>query len=139
VIPIPDEFAPELQDYLERYRQRFEPEGLEESALVDQLALAGWRLARIPVLEESLFVRGQVEFADRFNSEDPQERNALIEAHTYLTYEKHFKLLSRQETQLRRRHERDEKRLDALQQKRRAAAAVPGQRAKLFLVPRKRG
>jgi hypothetical protein len=135
---IPNDFVGELQDYLERYRQRFEPQGLEEAALVDSLALAGWRLARIPALEESLFVRGQVEFADRFSAEDPKERNTLIEAHTYLIYEKHFKLLTRQETQLRRRHERDEKRLDGLQKKRRAVAAVPGQRAKLFLVPRKK-
>jgi len=139
VIPVPNEFAGGLQDCLERYRQRFDPEGLEESALVESLALAGWRLARIPALEESLFVRGQVEFADRFSSADPQERSALIEAHTYLVYEKYFKLLSRQETQLRRRHERDEKRLDELQKKRRGAAPVPGQRAKLFLVPRKKG
>ena len=107
MIPIPNEFVSELQDYLERYRQRFEPEGLEESALVESLASAGWRLARIPSLEESLFVRGQLEFADQFNSEDPHERNSLIEAHTYLVYEKHFKLLSRQESQLRRRLERD--------------------------------
>jgi TolA-binding protein len=139
VIPIPNEFASELQDCLERYRQRFDPEGLQEAALVESLALTAWRLARIPGLEESLFVCGQVEFADRFSSEDPQERNALIEAHTYLIYEKHFKLLSRQEKQLRRRHEQDEKRLDELQNKRRATAAVLGQRAKLFLVPRKKG
>ncbi|MGA7410860.1 MAG: hypothetical protein WBW33_10265 [Bryobacteraceae bacterium] len=139
MIPIPNELASEFQDYLERYRQRFEPEGLEESALVESLATTGWRLARIPGLEESLFVRGQVEFADRFSSEDPQERNALIEAHTYLVYQKNFKLLSRQEGQLRRRHEQDEKRLDGLQQKRRATAASPGQRAKLFLVPRRKG
>jgi hypothetical protein len=136
---ISNDFAAELQDYLERYRQRFEPEGLEEAALVDSLALAGWRLARIPGLEESLFVRGQVEFADRFSSDDAHERNALIEAHTYLVYEKHFKLLSRQEAQLRLRHEKDEKRLDDLQQKRRNTADAPGQRAKLFLVPRKKG
>ncbi len=136
---ISNDLAAALQDYLERYRQRFEPEGLQEMALVDSLALTGWRLARIPSLEESLFVRGQVEFADRFSSEDAQERNALIEAHTYLVYEKHFKLLSRQEAQLRRRHEQDEKRLDEMQKKRRAAAAVPGQRAKLFLVRRKKG
>ena len=138
VITIPNDLAAELQDYLERYRRRFEPEGLEESALVESLALSGWRMARIPGLEESLFVRGQIEFANQFNSEDAQERNALIEAHTYLAYEKHFKLLSRQETQLRRRHEQDERRLDELQQKRRTAAAVPGQRAKLFLVPRRK-
>ncbi len=134
----PNDLAAELQDYLERYRQRFEPEGLQEAALVESLALTGWRLARIPGLEESLFVRGQAEFADQFSSKDPQERNALIEAHTYLAYEKHFKLLSLQEMQLRRRHERDEKRLDALQKKRPAKAAS-GQRAKLFLVPRKKG
>ena len=136
---ISNNFEAELQDYRERYRQRFEPEGPQEAELVEALALTGWRLARIPGLEESLFVRGQVEFADRFSSEDPHERNALIEAHTYLVYEKHFKLLSRQEAQLRRRHEQDEKRLDELQTKRRATVAVTGRRARLFLVPRKKG
>lgn len=139
VIPIPNELASEFQDYLERYRQRFEPEGLEESALVESLAMTGWRLARIPTLEESLFVRGEVEFAGQFSSADPGERAALIEAQSYLAYEKHFKLLSRQEAQLRRRQEQDEKRLEELQQKRRATAALPGQRAKLFLVPRRKG
>jgi len=135
----PSKFGVELQDYLERYRRQFEPEGLIEAALVESLALTGWRMARIPALEESLFVRGEVEFADRFSSADPRETAALVEAHTYLVYEKHFKLLSRQEGQLRRRHERDENRLDELQRKRRAQTAVTGQRAKLFLVPRKKG
>jgi hypothetical protein len=135
----PTKFGAELQDYLERYRKRFEPEGLIEAALVESLALTGWRMTRIPALEESLFVRGEVEFADRFNSADPREAFALIEAHTRLVYEKQFRLLSRQEGQLRRRYERDEKRLDELQRKRRVQTAVPAQRAKLFLVPRKKG
>jgi hypothetical protein len=135
---IPDNLAAELQDHLERYHQRFEPEGLQEAALVESLALTAWRLARIPGLEESLFLRGQLEFADQFNAEDEHERKALIEAHTYLIYQKHFKLLARQEAQLRRRTEQDGKRLDGLQNQRRAHAPVPGQRAKLFLVPRKK-
>ena len=139
MIPIPNEFASELQDYLERYRQRFDPEGLQEAALVESLALTAWRLARIPGLEESLFVRGQVEFADRFSSEDPQERNALIEAHTYLIYEKHFKLLSLRRSNCaagtnRTKYGSTNCKLSAGQ-----PAAVPGQRAKLFLVPRKKG
>jgi hypothetical protein len=133
------EMAAEVADYQERYQQRFRPVGQRECELVESMAKAGWRLARIPALEESLFVRGQVEFANHFAECDPAERPALIEAQTYLAYEKQFKLLARQETQLLRSHERDEKLLDSLQKKRREEQAIPRHPAKLFLVPRKKG
>jgi hypothetical protein len=105
VKPFPDE-STEFADYLQAYRERFQPVGARETQLVESLARTGRRLARIPVLEESLYLRGQVEFANRFTTDDPRELATLLEAQSYVAYQKYFEQLARQEIQLRRRHER---------------------------------
>lgn len=128
----------EIAPYLERYQQRFQPVGQREFELVKSMAQTEWRLARIPAFEESLFARGQLEFADHFADCEIDQRVALIQAQTYLAYQKQFRLLTRQELQLRRRQGRDEIQLGKLQQQRWAAQPASGQRTKLFLVPRKK-
>src|SRR6185503_1272632 len=77
-----------------------------------------WRLRRIPALESALFAKGRIEFADLFNEQDLAARPHLIDAHTFITYEKQIRNLQLQEARLTRRREKEIAELRRLQNER---------------------
>jgi hypothetical protein len=92
-----------------------------EKLLVQSIADTEWRAARIPSLEAGIYALGRLEFAALFEHEDPAVRPALLEAKTFLVYQKQLNNLSVQENRLRRQREKDIAELQQLQADREAA------------------
>ena len=85
---------------------------------MQSIADTDWRLRRIPGLESALFAKGRVEFAELFNEQDLTLRPHLIDAHTFITYEKQIRNLHVQEARLARRREKEIAELRKLQAER---------------------
>ncbi len=87
---------------------RHHPASHEEQVLVQSLADLEWRLKRIPSLEAGIYATGRRELADLHSEQqDTEIRAALIEAETFMKYQREFSELSLQETRLlrmRRKH-----------------------------------
>jgi hypothetical protein len=115
---LPSEDAALYEAHLIQFRERYQPVGDQELALVQSLADTEWRLARIPSLEMGIFALGRMEFADLFPDYEEGSRKILIEAKTFLAYQRQFANLSIQEGRLRRQAEKDLAALQALQQPR---------------------
>jgi len=115
---LPGEDAAEYQRHLAAFTDEFQPAGLRECELVQSIADTWWRLRRIPALEMALFAKGRIEFANLFEEEDLAARPHLIDAHTFLVYEKQIRNLQIQEARLARRREKEMAELRALQQQR---------------------
>lgn len=115
-----EESAP-YELHLQRCFAELRPVGDRETELVQSLADTQWRLARIPSLEMGIYALGRIQFADAFENRDPREAAALIEAQTYLTYQRQLNNLSIQESRLRRQCEKDTAELKQLQQLRQQA------------------
>ena len=115
---LPSEDAALYEAHLTRFREQYKPVGDQELALVQSLADTEWRLARIPSLETGIFALGRMEFADLFPEYDEDSRKILIEAKTYLAYQRQLNNLCIQEGRLRRQAEKDLAALQALQQPR---------------------
>jgi hypothetical protein len=110
--------AAQYQTHIQSYEDHFQPSGPEEQALVQSIADTSWRLARIPGLEMAIYAQGRIEFADEFEEQAEAVRPALIEAQTYLAYEKQIRNLHLQEARLVRRREKETAELRRLQQER---------------------
>ncbi|HMF76710.1 MAG TPA: hypothetical protein VK604_13705 [Bryobacteraceae bacterium] len=124
------------------YENQYHPVGPIESGLVQSLADTDWRLRRIPGLEMAIFAKGRIEFASQFEEGfehyDAAHRASLIDAHTFLTYEKQIRNLQLQESRLTRRRDKESAELRRLQNERRERAQEDSQHemasaAKLFL------
>ena len=110
------------------YEQK--PLGDREIELTQSIADSKWRLARIPGLEFGIYALGRLQFAEEFSNHSQSEATALIEAKTFLTYQRQLNNLSIQESRLRRQCEKDTAELKRLQElragaERTAAIAVP--------------
>src|SRR5215470_9656482 len=131
---LPSEDAALYEAHLTRFQQRYKPVGDQELALVQSLADTEWRLARVPSLEMGIFALGRMEFADLFPEYDEESRKVLIEAKTYLAYQRQFNNLSILEGRLRRQADKDLAALQALQQPRiQATQARLNQAALLYI------
>lgn len=106
-VVIPSDDAAAYQQHMQAYDQEFQPVTVRECALVQSIADADWRLARIHSLEMAIFARGRTEFAAQFEHEELSARPALIELETFLVYEKQLRNLQLQEGRLRRQREKD--------------------------------
>jgi hypothetical protein len=104
--------------HLAAFEDEYKPVGLRECELVQSITDTWWRLRRIPALEMALFAKGRIEFADLFEEHELAARPLLIDAHTFLTYEKQIRNLQLQEARLARRREKETAELRALQQDR---------------------
>ncbi len=113
---LPSEDADAYEARLTHYREEFQPVGVRETQLVQNLADTQWRLDRIPSLENGLFALGRLRFADLFPD---QEARPLLDAHILMTEAKHFKNLYLQESRLRRQYRQDAQELGELQARRR--------------------
>jgi hypothetical protein len=67
----------------------------------------------------AIYAQGRTQFASHFEHEDISTRPALIELHTFLTYEKQLRNLHTQEARLHRRREKDTAEFRQLQSERR--------------------
>jgi len=131
---LPSEDAALYEAHLNQFRERFQPVGDQELALVQSLADTEWRLARIPSLEMGIFALGRMEFAELFPDYEEGSRKILIEAKTYLAYQRQINNLSIQEGRLRRQADKDRAALQALQQPRiQATQARLNEAARLYI------
>jgi hypothetical protein len=135
---LPSDDAALYEAHIHKFRDRYNPVGDEELALVQSLADTEWRLQRIPGLEMGIYALGRLEFADLFLEEDEAVRRQLIEAKIFLHYKKDLSNLSLQESRLRRQREKDEAKLREVQalrhqQEKAAAQARLDQAAKLYI------
>jgi hypothetical protein len=131
---LPAQDAEIYQQILHEYKSQYGPVGVEENALVQSLADTTWRLSRFPRLEMAVFALGRAEFAGEFDEYEESRRPALIDARTFLVYEKQLRGLQLQEARLVRRREKETADLRRLQKERdekeKLALAVA---AKLYL------
>jgi hypothetical protein len=116
---LPADDAAAYECHIQSFADDYSPVGLREANLVQSIADTWWRLKRIPSLESALFALGYVEFAGCFDEHDASLRPSLIEAQTFLKYEKQLRNLQLQEARLFRRYEKDRAELRQLQQERR--------------------
>jgi len=131
---LPSEDAALYEAHLTRFREQYKPVGDQELALVQSIADTEWRLARIPSLEMGIYALGRMEFADLFPEYDQDSLKILIEARTYLAYQRQLNNLSIQEGRLRRQAEKDLAALQALQQPRiQATQARLNEAARLYI------
>ena len=94
---------------------RHAPANEDELRLVQSIVDGAWRLNRMTRLESAIYLKGTIEFADKFADRSPAERPALIEIETYLKYEKSLRNLNVQEARLRRTLDKDRAELQRLQ------------------------
>jgi hypothetical protein len=105
---IPADEIPAYRTLVQSLIDRHHPASHEEQVLVQSLADLEWRLKRIPSLEAGIYATGRRELADLHSEQqDPEIRATLIEAETFMKYQREFSELSLQETRLlrmRRKH-----------------------------------
>jgi hypothetical protein len=97
---LPADDAAAYECHIQSFADDYSPVGLREADLVQSIADTWWRLKRIPSLESALFALGYVEFAGSFDEHDASLRPSLIEAQTFLKYEKQLRNLQLQEARL---------------------------------------
>jgi hypothetical protein len=110
--------AAEYERHLAAFQDEYQPIGLCECELVQSVADTFWRLARIPCVEMAIFAKGRIEFANLFDEHELAARPHLMDAHTFLVYEKQIRNLQLQEARLVRRRERETAELRKLQAER---------------------
>ena len=131
------------QNHVAGFFDELNPVGDRETELTQSIADSKWRLARIPSLEFGLYALGRIEFAEEFQNLPQAEAAALIEAKTFLAYQRQLNNLSIQESRLRRQCEKDTAELTRLQQLRaqteRAKAKTAAATSKPQSIPDKIG
>lgn len=117
---LPTDDAAAYEHHVREFEKEYQPIGVRECALVQSIADTFWRMNRVSGLEMAIFARGRSEFAAAFEHEDASTRPALIDLHTFLTYEKQIRNLQLQEARLHRRYQKDSAELRQLQQERKS-------------------
>ena len=118
---LPTEDAELYGHHVDGLFREWNPANEREAELVQRLADTRWRVARIPGLEAAIYALARIEFAGQFSDYPAAEAAALIQAHTFLVYQKQLNNLSIQESRLNRQLDRDTKELRQLQSERKAA------------------
>jgi hypothetical protein len=116
---LPNEDAALYEHHLETLHAQWKPVGEREAALVQSIADAKWRLARIPGLEYAIHALGYKQFAAEFAEVPASEAGPLIEARTFLAFHRQLMNLNLQESRLRRQCEKDVAELRSAQDLRR--------------------
>ena len=112
---LPGDDAAAYQAHIASFLKRHDPSGDAEQNLVQSLADTEWRLLRIPALEMGIYALARFEFAELFPNESETVRHALIDAKTFLVYQRPLNNLSVQENRLRRQREKDTETLRKMQ------------------------
>jgi hypothetical protein len=113
---LPTDDAAEYNRRLESAMNFHSPLTEEAQTLVHSIVDIDWRLNRIVTLETGIYLKGTLEFADAHKDQDPAHREALIQAETYLKYEKPLRNLNIQEARLQRQRTKAVAELKRLQQ-----------------------
>jgi len=117
-------YKSELQDLIEVHQ----PATDDELRLVQSIHDCGWRIARVQQIEIGILLKGDLELADKYPDRPAQERTYLIQAESYIKYEKQLRNLGIQEARLRRIRDKDHAellRLQTLRQREEAARPAP--------------
>jgi hypothetical protein len=114
-VVLPGDDAALYEHHVSRFLAEFKPCGERETELVQSLSDAQWRINRIPALEMGIYALARVNFKDMFAQEEAAVREALIQAHTFLTHQREINNLSIQELRLRRNYQKDLAELKELQ------------------------
>jgi hypothetical protein len=121
---LPGDDAAAYQAHIASFLKRHDPSGDAEQNLVQSLADTEWRLLRIPALEMGIYALARFEFAELFPNESETVRHALIDAKTFLVYQRQLNNLSVQEGRLRHQREKDAETLRKMQNHRRDEEAI---------------
>ncbi len=117
---LPSEDVATYEEHVRRFEGEFQPADDRERMLVQNLADTQWRLDRIPGLETGIYALGRMRYAHLFAGEqNPQLREALLDAHILMTDAKHLKNLHLHESRLRRQYRQDAAELQERQSRRR--------------------
>jgi len=104
-IVLPNEDAAEYDQFLSTYLQHFQPDGPVELDLVHAMAAAKWRLRRLALIEQQLFIESfdylERAYADRFTGEE-----RLAKAFERLAGSTSFPFLYRVQSRLEREYSR---------------------------------
>lgn len=117
---LPSDDAASYEQHVGAFFDELNPQGDRETELVQSIADTKWRLARIPGLEFGIYALGRIQFAEEFAHLPQAEAAALVEAKTFLTFQRQLNNLSIQESRLRRQYEKDLAELRRLQELRAA-------------------
>ena len=112
---LPTDNLPAYEALLQRFQKKYNPASPEETTLVQSIIDTTWRLERITNLDFAIFAMGAVELADEFPDLDPATRGQVIQAETYLKYEKQLRNLHTQEARLQRLLKKETAELQRLQ------------------------
>jgi hypothetical protein len=99
---LPTDHLPAYEALIARFQKKYNPANPEETILVQSIIDTTWRLERISNLDFALFAMGAVELADEYPDLEPDTRAQMIQAGTYLKYEKQLRNLHTQEARLQR-------------------------------------
>jgi hypothetical protein len=109
---LPNEDPDEFQELLDAFLAEYQPSGPTETLLVEQMAMATWRLRRMRALETGLFSLRMSQLSREENSSDPDPRSR---AFAYDASGSHsIETLSRYETRIERSFYRALHELDRL-------------------------
>jgi len=112
---LPTDHLPAYEALIARFQKKYNPANPEETTLVQSIIDTTWRLERITNLDFAIFAMGAVELADEFPDLDPATRALVIQAQTYLKYEKQLRNLHTQEARLQRLLKKETAELQRLQ------------------------
>jgi hypothetical protein len=116
---LPSDDVADYQHHSHIYEHALKPVGDHERDLVQSIIDTLWRLRRIHSLEQTVFAKGRLEFAEMFADTDPAQRGAFIDLHTFETQYKTLHNLQIQDARLGRRYEKEMAELRTVQQARR--------------------
>ena len=102
---LPGDDVAAYQQHVASLEAHYNPVTDAEKLLVQSIADTEWRAARIPTLEASIYALGRLEFVALVEHEDPAVRPVLLDAKTFLVYQRQLNNLTLQENRLRRQRE----------------------------------
>jgi len=107
------------REHLDRNFVQYAPTSDAERTLVQSIADTEWRMQRIAPAEAAIYAMGRREFAELFSEqEDPEVRKALIDAETFATYSRDFRVIANEEQRLYKQRSADIAKLNAVQKQR---------------------
>ncbi len=113
-----EEEARAYREHVERVTTWWNPDNVEEHALVQALADTQWRLESIPGLESALYAQARLRGQPLLQHSDPTTQRLLFDAQTEVAEAKALKNLRLHERRLRRQYEKDKAELNELRKER---------------------
>ncbi|MBV9033566.1 MAG: hypothetical protein JO182_03645 [Acidobacteriaceae bacterium] len=113
-----EEQARAYREHVERVFTWWEPDNVEEHALVQALADTQWRLESIPGLESALYAQARLRGEPLLQHPDPVAQRLLLQAQAEVAEAKALKNLRLHERRLRRQYEKDKAELNEMVHKR---------------------